>query len=50
VVKRIAADSFDWLYVLGGDRAEYLFRDCFAGRRAVTLAAKYRLGAVAESG
>jgi hypothetical protein len=50
VVKRIAADAFDWLYVLGGDRAEYLFRDSFAGRRAVTLAAKYRLGAVAESG
>lgn len=34
----------------GGDDREYLIKACLARRRAVTLCAKYQLGAVAESG
>jgi hypothetical protein len=50
VVKRAAECAYDWLYVLGGDNAEYLIKACFAGRRSVTLQDKDKLGAVAESG
>ena len=50
VVKRIAEGSYDWLYVLDGTDAEYLFKTCFANRRSITLRETDRLGAVAESG
>jgi PD-(D/E)XK endonuclease len=50
VVKRILADSYDWLYVLDGSNAEYLVKECLAGRRSVTLREIDKLGAVAESG
>ncbi len=50
VVKRIAVNAYDWLYVLRPDGTEYLIRDCHAGRRSVTLQSKYLIGAVAESG
>jgi PD-(D/E)XK endonuclease len=37
VVKRVAVDAYDWLYVLQGSGAEYLIRECLAGRRSVTV-------------
>lgn len=36
VVKRAHANSYDWLYVLSADGAEFLLKQCFAGRRSVT--------------
>lgn len=50
VVKPIAAQSYDWLYVMRPDGSEYLLRECHAGRRSVTPQERHRLGAVAESG
>ena len=50
VVKRAAADAYDWLYVLRSDGEEYLFKECFVGRRSVNLQDVHGLGAVAESG
>jgi len=50
VVKRTEEGSYDWLYVLDGRNSEYLFKECFAGRRSVTLRDTDMLGAVAESG
>jgi hypothetical protein len=45
VVKRTAANAYDWLYVLGSDGSEYLIRECLAGRRAVNLKNSYKLHA-----
>jgi PD-(D/E)XK endonuclease len=50
VVKHVAEDSYDWLFVLDGTNSEYLIKECLAGRRSVTLRDVDRLGAVAESG
>ena len=50
VVKRTQEDAYDWLYVLDGGEAQYLIKNCFAGRRSVTLRDADQLGAVAESG
>ena len=50
VVKRVAENSYDWLYVLDAAGEEYLLRSCLAGRRSVNLRSLERLGAVAESG
>jgi hypothetical protein len=50
VVKRTAADSYDWLFVLDGTNSEYLIKACLVGRRSVNLRVSDKLGAVAESG
>ena len=50
VVKRTDEGAYDWLYVLNGGNGEYLIKQCFAGRRSVTLSDADKLGAVAESG
>lgn len=50
VVKRTTEGSYDWLFVLDGENAEYLIKKCFADRRSVTLRDVDILGAVAESG
>jgi hypothetical protein len=50
VVKRVAKDAYDWLYVLVDGDSEYLLKTCLAGRRSVTLTDADKLGAVAESG
>jgi hypothetical protein len=50
VVKPIAPQSYDWLYVMRPDGSEFLLRECHAGRRSVTPQDRHRLGAVAESG
>ena len=50
VVKRTAANAYDWLFVLDGHGTEYLIRECLANRRSVTLRDTDKLGAVAESG
>jgi hypothetical protein len=36
VIKPIAEDAYDWLYVLRGDGSEFLMLECHTGRRAVT--------------
>jgi PD-(D/E)XK endonuclease len=43
VVKRAAANAYDWLYVLRGDGSEYLIKECLSGRRAVNLHPSHRL-------
>ena len=50
VAKRVAADSYDWLYVLRPSGAEYLLKECHAGRRSVVPKTEHLIGAVAESG
>jgi hypothetical protein len=50
VVKRAAAGSYDWLFVLDGANSEFLIKECLAERRSVTLREVDRIGAVAESG
>lgn len=50
VVKTVKEEAFDWLYVLRPDGAQYLLRECHAGRRSVTPQAEHLIGAVAESG
>jgi hypothetical protein len=50
VVKPAIEGAYDWLYVLDGGGSEYLIKNCFAGRRSVTLRDADKLGAVAESG
>ena len=50
VVKRSLEGSYDWLFVLDGQNSVYLIKQCFAGRRSVTLRDADKLGAVAESG
>jgi PD-(D/E)XK endonuclease len=50
VVKRAIEGSYDWLYVLDGGDAEYVIKECLAGRRSVTLRDADKIGAVAESG
>src|SRR4051794_23921928 len=50
VIKRVARDAYDWLFVLRPDGSEYLIRECHHGRRSVTPQPKDALGAVAESG
>ena len=50
VVKPTVENSYDWLYVLDGNGAEYLIQACLANRRSVTLRDVDKLGAVAESG
>ena len=36
VVKPIAEDAYDWLYVLRPDGSEFLIKECHAGRRSIT--------------
>lgn len=43
VVKKVAKNAYDWLYVLASNGDEYLVETCLDGRRAVTLVDKYRL-------
>ena len=50
VVKHPPPDACDWLYVLNSQGAEFLLKQCFAGRRSVTPRDVHLLGAVAESG
>ena len=50
VVKFNAANSYDWLYVLDSYGSEYLWKECLAGRRSLSLVEANRVGAVAESG
>jgi hypothetical protein len=50
VIKRVPPNSYDWLYVLRPGGAEYLIRECHAGRRSITPTAEHLLGGVAESG
>jgi PD-(D/E)XK nuclease superfamily protein len=38
VVKRLAANAYDWLCVLHADGRESLLQKCLAGRRSVSLA------------
>jgi hypothetical protein len=49
VVKLVARDAYDWLYILASDGSEYLIPECLYGRRSVNLLPGYRLGAMAES-
>ena len=35
VIKKTKADSYDWLYVLQPDGAEFLIKQCLDGRRSV---------------
>ena len=37
VVKKNKRISYDWLYVLHENGKEYLFKECFIGRRSVRL-------------
>ncbi len=37
VVKRVRDGSYDWLYVLDGNGAEYVIKECLSQRRSVTL-------------
>jgi hypothetical protein len=50
VVKFVARDAYDWLYMLCHDGREYLVKQCLHGRRSVTLSPAYLLRAAAESG
>lgn len=50
VVKRLAKNAYDWLYVLRPDGAEYLIKECLAGTRGVSPEGSHQIGAVAESG
>jgi hypothetical protein len=50
VVKRVAPNAYDWLYVLRPTGEEFLIKRCHAGRRSVTPRDEHRIGAVAESG
>ena len=43
VVKRTKSGAYDWLYVLRGDGAEYLIKECLSERRAINLREKDRL-------
>ena len=36
VVKPIAEDAYDWLYVLRPNGSEFLIKECHAGRRSIT--------------
>jgi hypothetical protein len=38
VVKLLAADAYDWLYVLHADGREFLLKKCLAGRRSISIA------------
>jgi len=49
VVKRAIEGSYDWLYVLDGTDAEYVMKECLAGRRSVTLRDTDRIRPVAGS-
>jgi PD-(D/E)XK endonuclease len=49
VVKRVAENAYDWLYVLRPDGAEFLLRECHAGRRSVTPLPEHRVRAGAEA-
>lgn len=44
VVKKMADNSYDWLYVLHADGGEYLIPSCLAGRTSVTLTERMRIG------
>ncbi len=49
VVKKTAAGSYDWLYILTGDGKEYLVRECLEGRNCITPKESDRLtGGMAE--
>src|SRR6266545_1067423 len=47
VTKRVVEGAYDWLYVLRPSGAEFLIKECHAGRRSVTPRAEHRLGGVA---
>jgi hypothetical protein len=49
VTKLVEENAYDWLYVLRPDGSEFLLKECFAGRRAVTPKAEHRIGTVAVS-
>lgn len=36
VVKKVKKNAYDWLFVLKSDNREYLFKQCFPGRRSIT--------------
>lgn len=36
VIKKTKPKAYDWLYALNGDGKEYLFKECFDGRRSIT--------------
>lgn len=48
VVKKVKENAYDWLYVLKSDGAEYLFKKCFVGRRAVTPLEKHLIAKVVK--
>lgn len=37
VVKKLKSNVYDWLYVYKADGSEYLFKQCFPGRRSINL-------------
>ncbi len=43
VVKKSQKDSYDWLYILRNDGAEYLIKECLHGRRAIKPMPEYLL-------
>jgi hypothetical protein len=43
VTKRVPPDAYDWLYVLRPDGMEFLLKECYSGRRAVTPQAEHEL-------
>ena len=49
VVKRTKQGDYDWLYVLRPDGCEYLFKECFVGRRAIRVKPEFRLPGVLGS-
>ena len=44
VVKRVAENAYDWLYVLRADGAEFVIRACHAGRRSIKPTDEHRFG------
>jgi len=49
VVKKTKTNAYDWLYVLRSDGVEFLFKQCFAGRRSITPFEKNSIAKVLES-
>ncbi len=43
VIKKTKLNVYDWLYVLTPGSKEYLIKNCFVGRRSVTLNQGYLL-------
>jgi hypothetical protein len=50
VVKRVAENAYDWLYVLRSDGVEFVIKECHAGRRSITPREEHRLERPAASG